>query len=396
MNRIGDVKNRNILLLQGPMGDFFRRLDLFFRRKGAKTFRIGFNLGDWLFSNHDNFCLYKGKKEEWKEFFINYVKKNKIEKIFLFGDARYYQKIAIEEAKKLGIDTFVFEEGYIRPDFVTLEKWGVNNFSSIPRDGEFYKKLREDEFKKIKIKPANPSFFKMAFESSLYYIFAYLGKPIHPYYIHHRDLNPFKEAFYGIRNGYRKIKYKLIEKNKLEKIIKLKYFFVPLQTYTDFQLKVHSDFNSIEEFIKVVIESFAINASKDVYLVMKHHPMDRGRKDYKRYIQSVAEKNGVKNRVIVIYDLHLPTLLNNTLGTVTINSTVGIQALYHNSPVKVLGRALYDIEGLTYQKSLADFWISPQKPDKKLFQKFRQFLIENTQINGSFYGYFDFKGLKIL
>jgi hypothetical protein len=42
---------------------------------------------------------------------INYFdkgSKNKIEKIFLFGDARFYQKIAIEESKKLGIDTFVF------------------------------------------------------------------------------------------------------------------------------------------------------------------------------------------------------------------------------------------------------------------------------------------------
>ena len=390
MNKIGDIKDKNILLLQGPMGDFFKRLDNHFRKNGAKTFRIGFNAGDWLFSNKDNYTSFRCKKEEWRDFFIEYVKKNKIDKIFLFGDCRFYQSIAIQESQRLGIETFVFEEGYIRPDFITMEKWGVNNFSLISRDKKFYEKLKEEDFKYLRTKPANPSFFKMAWSVSWYYIFAYLGKPLYPYYEHHRELNPFKEAFYGIRNGYRKYKYKLLEKNKLEKIIKLKYFFVPLQTYNDFQLRVHSKFHTIEEFIEIVIKSFSENTSHDTYLVLKHHPMDRGRKDYKSYILNLGEKYGVKNKLIVVYDLHLPTLLSHTLGTVTINSTVGLQAIYHNSAVKVLGNAIYDIEGLADQQYLSEFWKNPQKPNKSLFKKFRQFLIDNTQINGSFYGYFDF------
>ncbi|WP_456478938.1 capsule biosynthesis protein [Nautilia sp.] len=393
MNRVGDVKNKNILLLQGPMGDFFKRLDNYFREKGAKTFRIGFNAGDWLFSNHDNFTTFKGKKEEWREFFTDYVKHNRIDKIFLFGDCRYYQSIAVEISQRLGIDTFVFEEGYVRPDFVTMEKWGVNNYSLIPRERDFYENLKEGGFKYLDIKPANPSFFKMAWSASWYYIFAYLGKSFYPYYEHHRELNPFKEAFYGIRNAYRKYKYKILEKGTLEEIIKLKYFFVPLQTYNDFQLKVHSKFHTIEEFIELVIKSFSLNAPEGVYLVIKHHPMDRGRKDYKKLIQTTAGRYGVKERVITVYDLHLPTLLQHTLGTVTINSTVGLQALFHNSPVKVLGEAIYDIDGITDQKYLCEFWKNPQNPDKRLFGKFRQFLIDNTQINGSFYGYFDFERL---
>ena len=390
MNSVGDVKGKNILLLQGPMGDFFKRLDKHLRSKGANTFRIGFNAGDRFFSYGDNYTPYRGRKEKWRAFFVDFVKKNEIDKIFLFGDCRYYQSIAIEESQKLGIETFVFEEGYVRPDFVTMEKWGVNNFSLIPRSREFYDALKEEDFKYLDIKPANPSFFKMALSASLYYIFAYFGKPFYPYYEHHRDLNPFKEFFYGIRNGYRKIKYKFKEKGKLEEIIKLKYFFVPLQTYNDFQLKVHSKFHTIEEFIELVIKSFANNAPDDTYLVLKHHPMDRGRRDYKRLIENLGEKYGVKDRLITIYDLHLPTLLNHTLGTVTINSTVGLQAMYHKSPVKVLGNAIYDIPGLADQKYLSEFWKNPQKPDPELFKKFRQYLIDNTQINGSFYGYFDF------
>jgi len=389
VNSVGKIKNKNILLLQGPMGDFFKRLDNYFISQGANTYKIGFNLADYFYSNKNNFIPYKDKKENWESFIYNFLKQKNIDKIFLFGDCRYYQNIAIKIAQKLNIDTFVFEEGYIRPDYVTLEKWGVNNFSLIPRDYKFYQNL--DDIKIPIPKPTDPNHLKMIRQATLYYILAYLGKKNYPYYEHHRELNPYKEAFFGIRNFYRKYKYKILEKNSLQKILKTKYFFVPLQTYNDFQVKIHSPFDSIEEFIEVVLNSFAKNSDK--YIVFKHHPMDRGRKDYKKFIINLAKKYQIENKIFITYDLHLPTLLKNSLGTITINSTVGLQALHHNCPVKVLGDAIYDIKYLTYQNNLDKFWNNPTKPNKKLYIKFRNYLIKNTQINGNFYGYFNFKEL---
>jgi len=392
VNSVGEIKNKNILFLQGPMGDFFQRLDNYFISKGAKTYKIGFNGGDWLFSNKHNYIAYKDKKENWENFISNFLQTKNINKIFLFGDCRYYQKKTIDIAKNLNIEIFVFEEGYIRPDYVTLEKGGVNNFSSIPRDYQFYQKLKHINI--TPPKPTKPNFYKMVISAISYYIFAYFSTKInYPYYEHHRELNPYKEAFYGIRNFYRKYKYKILEKNKLETIIKKEYFFVPLQTYNDFQVKTHSNFNSIEEFIEVVLKSFANFSPDNTYIVLKHHPVDRGRKDYKKYIQKTAKQLNILNRVIVVYDLHLPTLLKNTKGTVTINSTVGLQALYHNSPVKVLGNAIYDIKHLTYQYSLDNFWTDYKTPNMTLFHKFRSYLIKHTQINGNFYGYLNFEEL---
>jgi len=394
VNKIGQVSGTNILLLQGPMGDFFKKLDTLFSSQGATTFRIGFNAGDWLFSHKYNYIPYRDTLDAWGGFIEEFFIQNSIDKVFLFGDCRLYQSIAIEIAQKLGIETYVFEEGYIRPNYITLEKWGVNNFSLIPRDREFYENLTSKEYKHKLDLPTNPSFFKMAMSASLYYIFAYFGKFRYPYYKHHRELHPFKEFFYAIRNLYRKYKYKLIEHNKQDEIIKKKFFFVPLQTYNDFQLKTHSQFNTIEEFITIVIDSFAKVNLDDTYLVIKHHPMDRGRKDYKKYIKELASSLGIDDRVIVVYDLHLPTLLSHAIGTITINSTVGLQALYHNSPVKVLGNAIYDIDGLCDQKSLDNFFKTPIKPDRRLFEKFRGYLINNTQINCSFYGK-DIDGMEI-
>mgnify|MGYP006242938547 FL=1 len=50
-----------------------------------------------------------------------------------------------------------------------------------------------------------------------------------------------------------------------------------------------------------------------------------------------------------------------------------------------MGTAFYDIDGLTHQGSLGEFWSKPQKPEQDLFHKFRAYVMRQTQINGSFY-----------
>lgn len=92
-----------------------------------------------------------------------------------------------------------------------------------------------------------------------------------------------------------------------------------------------------------------------------------------------------------MHDLHLPTLIKGSIGVIVVNSTVGLQALYHNRPVKVMGKAIYDMPGLTFQGSLDKFWQNPGKIDRKLFEKFRSYVIKTTQLNGSFYGRFPFE-----
>ena len=117
--------------------------------------------------------------------------------------------------------------------------------------------------------------------------------------------------------------------------------------------------------------------------------MDRGRKNYSRFIKKISVNLGLNYRVMAVHDVHLPTCLKNAIGTVTINSTVGLSSLYHKIPTIALGSTLYDIEGLTCKgMRLNDFWSDYKAPDTLLFKKFRLYLIEKTQLNGSFYGWF--------
>ena len=58
MNKLEDIRGKRILFLQGPMGFFFKKLDRNFRRKGALTYRIGFNAADRFFAYGDNSGLF--------------------------------------------------------------------------------------------------------------------------------------------------------------------------------------------------------------------------------------------------------------------------------------------------------------------------------------------------
>ena len=145
----------------------------------------------------------------------------------------------------------------------------------------------------------------------------------------------------------------------------------------------------MENFIHSVMASFAEHAPSDTALIFKHHPMDRGRPLFYRYIREQAKRMCVSNRVYAVHDVHLPNCLKNAIGTITINSTVGIASLFHGIPTIVLGEALYDIEGLTCKGLPLDrFWSEYKAPDRGLFRKFRSYLIEKTQLSGSFYNGF--------
>ena len=60
-------------------------------------------------------------------------------------------------------------------------------------------------------------------------------------------------------------------------------------------------------------------------------------------------------------------------------------ALACGLPVAALGKAVYDIAGLTFQGELDDFWSAPTLPDAVLFDAFRRVLAARCLIPGSFF-----------
>jgi len=384
-------KGKKVLLLQGPRGPFFWRLKKDLESFGAKVYKINFNGGDFIFYPKD--CTnFRGSIEEWREFLREFLRKNKIDLVLLFSDWRPIHKIAIEVCKEEGVLVGVFEEGYVRPNFSTLEPVGVNGYSLISKGNLNLEKLKvPSTFPKEELHIGNP-FWREFLWAIIYYFFANLLRPMFPKYKHHISLyfpeSLFKEGIPWIKSGIRKYYY-LYKERHIKKFIfnelPGKYFLVPLQVHNDSQVVIHSPFKDVKEFIELVIRSFSKHAPEETYLVFKHHPRDRGYRDYTRFIGNLSNSYGVEDRIFYIHDAHLPTLIDNSIGVVVINSSVGLQALVHYKPTIVLGKAIYKQEGLVYSGSLDNFWKDAKtfRMNRKVFNKFINFLKFYCQINGS-------------
>ncbi|WP_444935021.1 capsule biosynthesis protein [Microbulbifer sp. JTAC008] len=374
------------VFLQGPHGPFFAKLAKRLSQQGITTHKINFNGGDRYFAWADFQVDFTGSEGDWTSFFNSYLLEHRVEAVFVYGDCRRYHFQARTVCESLGVAYGVFEEGYLRPDFVTLEWGGVNAFSRMDwtRDGiEKY----EPDLRQPCASPVGQTFWHRASYAMGYYTAMRLARSEFPAYHHHRNRDWKAEGICWLRSFVRKGLYKITERNLTAKLIgefSQRFFLFPLQTRDDFQLREHSDLLSIENAIDRVLKSFAKSAPGDAVIVLKHHPMDRGFCHYQKLIDSLEVRYNIQGRVVYCHDLHLPTLLDHARGVVTINSTVGISALLHKVPTKVLGRALYDIPGLTHQGKLSSFWAEPESVDIAFFRRFHTYLYEQTQLDGSF------------
>lgn len=385
---------KRVLLLQGPLGPFFSRLARDLKRAGAFPLKVNFNAGDCLFSRRDA-VSFRGTVEEWPAFLSRLLDDHVIDTILLFGDCRPLHRIAHGIAQEREIEVGVFEEGYIRPDFLTFERFGVNGHSLIPRSSIFY--LNTDIPKLDAEVRVGNTFWHSALWATMYYTAAILGSRSFPKYQHHRPLN-VGEGLIWLRSFWRKAYFWVREAGFQDRFtgrLSKRYFLAPLQVHSDAQVKVHSRFESVSGYICHLIESFAHHAPSDTWLLIKHHPYDRGYNNYSELIRRKAREHGVRRRVVYLHDQHLPSLLEHARGVVVINSTVGLSALHHRTPTKVCGVALYDMAGLTCQAPLDEFWRRAQfeQVDSELYQRFRNHLIHATQLNGSFYRRIDIPGM---
>lgn len=389
-------ESKRVLLLQGPIGPFFTHLQSYLVEKQGKTvFKLNFNGGDQYYAPlTDHVFNYEGSDKEFTVYLHNFIKKHHIDAVVCFGDGRIYHKLAKEYCHQSGNVTFwAFEEGYLRPHYITFEKWGVNYNSTLCRTKERYDHKLVSEHIGVKkeereLLPVAASFAARAKMAARYYYEMWRHQSAFSQYQHHRERRLRVYAGAWLKTGLLKPYYhwkdrhyaKLIRENQLGK-----FFIFPLQVHNDNQIIRHGRGLSMPAYIRKVIHSFALNAPKDHKLVIKHHPMDRGFSDYSRLIHRLAKRKGVLDRVIYLHEISMPDLLRSAEGMVVINSTSGISALIHGLPTKVIGDAHYDIPNLTSQLPLREFWSQYVAPQQKCVQCYLDLLREKTQLNGSFY-----------
>lgn len=376
----------NIVLLQGPLGPFFQTLGNLLHEQGHQVFKICFNGGDECWQSNAELIRFRLPASKWQSFFSQFCKDNKIDTVVCYGDCRFYHLQAAKVCRRQGRQFWVLEEGYLRPDYITFEQGGVNANSSLyPLRSQLVLPQTYPVYDHPFV--AGKTFGMRAWFAVRQHLNSLLGRFRYPHYINHRPWRIDQEALGWVKGGLIKLKHKSCDAKLLVSLKphKGRVFLLPLQVSEDFQIRHHSNYKDISSVISDVVSSFAKYADKQDVLLIKHHPMDRGFVDYQTVIDRLRQHWQLGERLAYGYELPLPEVYPLLKGVITVNSTVGLSALLHDVPVKCLGKALYDIDGLTSAMSLAQFWQSPSPVCHQRLEALKLALLWQTQINASFY-----------
>jgi capsular polysaccharide export protein len=381
------TRNKTFLFLQGHPSSFQRRLADALEAAGARVVRINFCVGDWVYWLGRRAVNYRGSLGEWANYLEAFIAEEGVTDILYYGDRRPYHRIAADVARRAGVRAMTYEFGYLRPDWLTLERGGMSTWSHFPVEPGMIRAIgtgmeAADLTARYRHGMAVELFHEVFYNLSSYFLWF-----VFPRYDSDRYYDPLVEYMTGIPRQLRLSANARRAGAEMQRLwqAKTRYFLFPLQLQNDYQLRANAPFPHQGNAIAEVVGSFARHAPRAAHLVFKCHPLDNGGEGWPGHIMRAAEAAGVAQRVHYIDGGNLEAILDKADGCVLINSTVGLHAIARGCPVKVLGGAVFDIEGVADQCPLDQFWSEPQKPDPGLADAFVRALAGTVQVKGNFF-----------
>lgn len=262
---------RSFLFLQGVCSPFFSRLGTRLRAEGHQVAKINFNAGDAALWRAGSASAWHEPLQQLPGYYQDFYNKNGITDIVLFGDQRPVHKPAVKLARESGIRTHVYEEGYFRPYWLTLERDGVNANSRLPKDPDWYREVGKQLPRYRNGQAFASSFAIRTWHDIAYNVCSLRNRWAFPHYRSHAPTGAWEEYGAYLRRGWRlrgrersdtKTINQLIRNNKA-------FYLLPLQLDSDAQIREHSSFTNMAELLAVVMGSFARHATPEAVLVIK-------------------------------------------------------------------------------------------------------------------------------
>ena len=383
-------KKRMFLFLQGPHGPFFSQLACALESYGHATNQIGFNQGDKIFwANKRSFIPFTLPIDAWSGFLQREFREKQITDLVIYNDTRPFHKTAIQAAHARGINVHIFEEGYLRPYWITYERDGSNGNSKLMSLAQ--SAVVPDHLTRGPDPVHAPCHWgdmrEHIFYGAVYHWCILCANRQFPNFTSHREISIRKEfrlhlkqlVFTPARIAAR------FWANLTLKCRTFPYHLILMQLQHDSAFQNHSPFKTNASFLELTLRSFANNAPPHHHLVIKAHPLEDGRSEIAYHLRRLGTKFGINRRIHYLPGGKFAHILDPALSVVTVNSTAGQQALWRGIPVKTLGQAIYNHDKFISKQSLDAFFAHPKAPNLQAYKAFRNFLLQTSQIPGGFY-----------
>ena len=376
------------LFIGAPFGPFFSRLAQEIEATGGEVLRTVCEGGEYLETPSRCRIIYRRRKGDWKRFIRGVVRAKKVDAVITFNDTLPRNRGALEVAEEFGLHSFVLENGYLRPHWVTLERDGVNGFSRLPRDPEVYLEARQGAPEPSDDRPFPAGLRPHVVHTITHFLAAIAFKPILGFDAKYYGDSVYRQGYGYVREYLWRVTHE--EHDVLKRALKLadagrKVFLALLQKPGDAQLVVHSRHGGNAAFVDELITSFAAEAPPEAILIVKQHPLDYGVERTPARVAALIERHNLADRVFFLRKTSIDKIMARAHAVVTINSTAGLAAIIERKPVLCVGRAFYNIPGLTSGGPLGRFWREAAPPSPALVQGFIAFLKSTSQFNGGFH-----------
>ncbi len=381
---------RCFLFLQGPHGPFFSSLAARIRQAGARTIRLAFNSADTLFWSGPGLHRFRDAPETLSDHLIRLIRDYGVTDLVLYGSSRAIHQTALQVADAHGLTPHVFEEGYLRPYWVTYERGPANANS---RTTQFSLDDMDDALKAgAPVLHETPDRWgdmrAHMFWGAAYHARLLAGNAGYPGYRPHRSPNYWAE----FRLHSKKLlsaPLRTVKRGATTARVRFggfPYHLVLLQLAHDANFLDHGPFPDQAQFLETVFAGFAKGAPGHHHLVLKAHPLEDGREPLRPLIRRLSRDYGLRGRVHFLTGGKLARLLDTARTALTVNSTSAEQALWRALPLRAFGDAVYNRPEFVSDQPLDQFFETPKAPDRDAYLTYRSFLLATSQIPGGFYG----------
>ena len=297
----------------------------------------------------------------------NFLEKvEKIDKFILWNGSFFFETKVLNKSKK---DCFFIELGYFKKT-LQINKKGVNAMSEI-------RKLSFEKFLNLKIKSKN-KIEDFKFKKNIKIKYYFLGLI---YLIFFNEKSIYNQLSILFKNKYYIYKYKKIKENIFDfKSIK-KYIFFPLQVNKDTQIIFNSKYKSMEQIIKLLNKNFK---NSEYEIIVKEHPYEKEKTNYSKFKY---------DKIKILRKLDLDKLIEKSNWVLTINSSVGLQAIKKYKKVLILGDCFYENSPLSFKvKNIEDInkiilENENYKIDKKKVDKYIKKFTDEIFVKSDFFNF---------
>ncbi len=376
---------RRFLFLQGPTSPYAAEVGRGLKALGHEVHRINLCPRDRIFWREPGATDYRGRFEDWPAFIAGYLSEHAITDLILLGEQRPYHRPAVAAARQMDIEVTVTDFGYLRPDWLVVERDGMNGESRFPRDPQEILRLAAD------LPPLDTRIlYRDSFRQRAHWDMAYHLSNLVPWpFPHYRRATLHHPLLVYPGTGWRLIRQRA-EARRAEAAFSQAaacgpVFLFAMQMENDYSIRAYSPYPDLDTPLAEVIRSFAAHAPPEAQLAIKLHPLDPGLKNWPRRIRRMAEAAGIAGRVTFLGAGALEPMLRAARGLVTVNSTAALQALTLQRPVLALGQAIYRIPGLAFDGPAEAFWAGAPDPDPALAEAFLRLLGAALHVRGAYY-----------